>query len=148
MIPVDETGWGEISDDMIPDKPEDLLNKWLDFAVSITRASDLPANLCKDVYVEYKFYLDEQPYSTSLPGKHWNPIFDYRYHHTVPNVTENLIKYLKENAICFKVFGFPDNTISQDSTTISDSRISKISDNSSSFDDTWTSEKDIKSISF
>jgi hypothetical protein len=59
--------------------------------------------------VEYNFYLDDQVYSTPIiPQKHRSPVFDYRYHHTMM-VTESSIKYLKNNALCFKVFGYPDN---------------------------------------
>lgn len=109
IIPTDESGWGEVPDEMIPNTPEDLLDQRIDFAVEIKRAIDLPEHFCRDVYVEYNFYLDDQPYQTPIiPGKHQNPIFDYRYHHTVHNVSENFLKYLKINAVCFKVFGFAD----------------------------------------
>lgn len=71
IIPVDETGWGEIQDSQIPEKPEDLIDRRLDFVVTITKALDLPPNFCKDVFIEYSFYLDESPYQTPIiPGKH------------------------------------------------------------------------------
>ena len=53
--------------------------------------------------------MDDQTYSTPIiPGKHPSPVFDYRFHHNLM-VTESTIKYLKNNAICFKVYGSPDN---------------------------------------
>jgi len=53
--------------------------------------------------------LDDQTYATPvIPGKHQSPVFDYRFHHNLM-ITESTIKYLKNNAICFKVFGSPDN---------------------------------------
>ena len=76
----------------------------------ITKAEALPKKFCKDVFCEYTFFLDEQPYQTPvIPEKHTDPVFDYRYHHTISAVTENMINYLKNNAICFKVYGFPDS---------------------------------------
>ena len=63
--------------------------------------------MCRDVYCEYQF--DEETFKTPIiPGQHTDPIFDYTYQHTISSVTENMIKYLKENAICFKVFGLVD----------------------------------------
>lgn len=106
IIPTDESGWDEPPDDLLPEAPEDLNNQRIDFAVTVNKAIDLPEELCKDVYCEYSFYQDDQNYSTPIiPGKHQSPVFDYRYHHTVQQVTPELIKYLKNDAICFKVFG-------------------------------------------
>jgi hypothetical protein len=109
ILPTDETGWDEPPEDLIPYLPADLIGKRIDFAVIIERSIDLPDNFCRDVYCEYTFFLDDQVYSTPvIPGKRTSPVFDYRYHHNLM-VTENTIKYLKNNAICFKVYGYPDN---------------------------------------
>lgn len=108
IMPTDESGWGEFPDERIPLEPEDMVGERLDFAVVISKAIDLPENFCKDVYCEYSFFLDDQPYQTPMiPGKHQNPVFEYRYHHTVQSVSENLVRYLKQNALCIKVFGYP-----------------------------------------
>ena len=53
MIPVDAEGNEELADDDLPETPEDLLNRRIDYVVSIEGASDLPSNFCKDVFVEY-----------------------------------------------------------------------------------------------
>lgn len=44
--------------DFIPDEPADLIDQRIDFIVEITQAHELPEDLCRDVYVEYQFYLD------------------------------------------------------------------------------------------
>jgi hypothetical protein len=44
--------------DFIPDEPSDLIDQRIDFIVEITQAHELPEDLCRDVYVEYQFYLD------------------------------------------------------------------------------------------
>ena len=36
------------------------------------------------------------------------PVFDYTKHHTQDCVTDNFLKYLKEECLVFKVFGYPD----------------------------------------
>lgn len=44
ILPTDESGWDEPVEDMIPNQPEDLIGKRIDFAVIIERAIDLPEN--------------------------------------------------------------------------------------------------------
>ena len=139
ILPTDESGWDEPPDDLIPYQPEDLIGKRIDFAVIIERSIELPENFCRDVYCEYTFFLDDQVYSTPvIPGKHTNPVFDYRYHHNLV-VTENTIKYLKNNAICFKVFGSPDN----ENKLLNDS--SNVTANKSTLDNTEESKSFNKS---
>ena len=53
IVPVDATGNEEIPDEELPETPEDLLNRRIDFQVHIKQAKDLPSNFCKDVFVEY-----------------------------------------------------------------------------------------------
>ena len=53
VVPTDESGWNDPPDDLIPEEPEELLNKRVDFVVMITSAIDLPKDFCTDVFVEY-----------------------------------------------------------------------------------------------
>lgn len=109
MIPVDPEGNEDLPEDDLPEQPEDLLDRRIDFVVSITNAKDLPSNFCKDVFVQYEFYLENKKYQTNVAtGKNRNPVFDYRYQHTQLLVTENFLKYIKDEVLIFKVFGFPD----------------------------------------
>ena len=48
---MDTEGNDEIAEEDLPDQPEDLLDRRIDFIVSIMRAKDLPSNFCKDVFV-------------------------------------------------------------------------------------------------
>ena len=69
----------------------------------------MPSNFCKDVFVQYQLYLEETKYQTNVvPGKHREPEFNYRRQHTQTVVTENFLKYIKNEVMAFKVFGFPD----------------------------------------
>ena len=43
-----------------------------------------------------------------VKGKERNPVFDYSKQHTQECVTDNFLKYLKEECLVFKVYGFPD----------------------------------------
>ena len=46
--------------------------------MSIERATDLPENFCRDVFVEYSIYLDETKFRTNkVEGKNRNPEFGY-----------------------------------------------------------------------
>jgi len=82
IIPVDADGNEEIDENDIPDSPEDLLNRRIDFVVSIERARDLPSNFCRDVFVEYQIYMEETKYQTPvIEGKNRNPEFAFTRHH-------------------------------------------------------------------
>ena len=79
MIPIDQDGNTDIDEEMLPDAPEDLLNRRIDFLISIVRAKNLPSNFNKDVFVEYQLYLDETKYRTPvIQGKERNPEFAYQ----------------------------------------------------------------------
>jgi hypothetical protein len=108
-VPTDPTGTDEPPEELITDNPDDLIDNRLDFLVQITRCKDLPEDLCRDVYVEYTFYLDPEKHRTVvISGKNRNPEFNYSKHHTVENVTDMLVEYLKKECIFFKVYGFAD----------------------------------------
>jgi len=54
-------------------------------------------------------YLGEEKFRTEkVEGKERNPEFNYARQHTQEVVTDNFIKYLKEDSITFKVYGFRD----------------------------------------
>ena len=108
--PVDEDGVSEIADEMIPESPMELVNQRIDFNVIISKVFDLPPNFCKDVYVEYTFYLNNEiKYHTeTIIGKAQEKEFEYKKHHTVDVCTEHFINYLLNEQMCFKVYGLPD----------------------------------------
>jgi len=53
IIPVDPDGNPELNMDLLPEEPEDLLHSRIDFLVNIISAENLPADFCRDVFVEY-----------------------------------------------------------------------------------------------
>lgn len=78
-MPTDEYGWNDPPEEILPDAPEDLIGQRIDFAVLIEKAVDLPEDFCKNVFCEYKFYLDDESVRTpEIPGKHRSPVFEYR----------------------------------------------------------------------
>ena len=108
-MPVDQDGHEELPDDDLPESPEELLSRRIDFVVCIERATDLPSNFCRDVFVEYQIYLEDKKYQTKIAeGKNRNPVFEYQQHHTQQVVTENFLQYIKEQVLVMKVYGFPD----------------------------------------
>ena len=109
LIPVDAEGNEDIADEDLPEAPEDLMDRRVDFLVNIAKASDLPSNFCKDVFVQYQIYLDDTKHNTdAIQGKNRSPEFNYRKQHTQPVVTENFLKFIKSECMVFKVYGFPD----------------------------------------
>ena len=62
VIPVDPEGNEDLPEDDLPDQPEDLMDRRMDFVVHIEKASNLPTNFCKDVFVQYQLYLEETKY--------------------------------------------------------------------------------------
>lgn len=97
VIPIDQEGSIEINEDDLPEMPEDLLNRRIDFLISIQRAKSLPGNFCKDVFVEYQLYLEDTKYRTAVvEGKNRNPEFNYQFHHTQELVTESFLSYIKD----------------------------------------------------
>ena len=109
VIPVDAEGNEDIAEDDLPEQPEDLMDRRMDFVINIIKASNLPSNFCKDVFVQYQIYLEETKYQTDVvSGKNREPQFNYRRQHTQTVVTENFLKYIKNEVMAFKVFGYPD----------------------------------------
>jgi len=95
IVPVDSEGNKDIPPEAIPNDPMELVNSQMDFMVEIKEAKDLPETCCKDVFCEYKFYLDETKYATPIAkGRNRNPIFNFTKQHTVGVVTENFVSYL------------------------------------------------------
>lgn len=109
IVPVDPTGTDEPPEEIIPDEPEDLIDQRIDFLVQIKQAIDLPEDLCRDVFVEYTFFLDAEKHRTvTVSGKERTPQFEYSKQHTVESVSDMLVEYLKKECIFFKVYGFAD----------------------------------------
>jgi hypothetical protein len=87
-----------------------LVGKKIDFNIIIKKANGLPERLCKDTYVKYSWYLDNREFQTEVfEGVERNPEWNYKHHMTVDCVTEDMIKYLNKDALCFKVYGTPTN---------------------------------------
>lgn len=104
LIPVDEDGESEVQEDMIPEEPEDLIGKRIDFVIEIKQARELPKNFCRDVYCEYKFFLSDEVYqSAKILGKDEHPHFDYRHHHTIEYCTPGLIEHLKKDSVSYNI---------------------------------------------
>ena len=59
--------------------------------------------------MEYQLYLSEEKYRTNMvAGSNRNPIYSYARQHTQEWVTDGFIKYLKEDCLIFRVYGFAE----------------------------------------
>lgn len=111
IVPVGPEGEAieDMADELIPEEPEELLDQSLNYVVQINKALSLPDNFCRDPYVEYSLFLSEDKYRTNVAvGKQKDPEFNYAKQHTQECVTENFLKYLKDETMTFKVYGYPD----------------------------------------
>ena len=92
------------------EEPRELIGKRIDFNILIKKANGLPEMLCKDTYVKYNWYLDNEEYRTeACEAIDPNPEWDYKHHMTIDYVTEDLLKYFENDALTFKVYGTPTN---------------------------------------
>lgn len=110
VIPVDPSGSEDLPDEMIPDEPEDLIGaERIDYVVKIEQAVELPSNFCRDTFVEYQLFLSDEKFRTqTVRGSNRNPLYNYQRQHTQEWISEGFVKYLKEDYLIFRVFGFPE----------------------------------------
>lgn len=94
--PTNETGEGEPDEDLLPDEPEDLIGKSINFRIEIEKAKDLPKDLCKNSFVTYGLNFDKQrTYQTEeFNGKSQNPFFGFKKQHHIDAVTQSVLRYL------------------------------------------------------
>ena len=84
----------------------------INFRVDIMAAKELPPHFCKDVYVEYSFYREEEKHVTIVsPGKNRNPFFNFSELHRDCVITDQLLDYLLKSTLCFKVYGLRDQKV-------------------------------------
>jgi hypothetical protein len=109
VVPTDETGEAtECPDELIVDEPHELLGKTAYINVVINGASGLPEHLAKDTYVKYSWYLDNEEIQTDvIQGKDRNPKYNHKHLITIDCISEDILKYFENDALCFKVYGTP-----------------------------------------
>ena len=66
IVPCEDDGNEDMNEDLSPDEPTDLINKSISFKVKIFKIVNLPEDFCRNIFCEYKFYLDEQKYTTNV----------------------------------------------------------------------------------
>lgn len=64
VVPCDEEGNEELDEEMMSDDPNDLLNERLDFKVKIEKLTNLPKNFCRNIFCEYRFFMEDTLYKT------------------------------------------------------------------------------------
>lgn len=102
-VPTDETGEaGEAPEELQVEDASELVGQRIDFNVCIDEIIGLPKDLCTDVFVQYKIFLDDTNYMTEIcKGADQDPKVGYKSHHTVDFITEAFVKYLKEDNVSF-----------------------------------------------
>lgn len=109
VLPCYADGNEEIDEEQCPDDPSELLSQPMYFKVFISHATKLPENFCRDVYCEYKFYLDDTVYKTDvIEGKNTDPTFQYINQHNVECVTQSLLDYVANEKMQIKMYGIQD----------------------------------------
>lgn len=109
VVPCDENGDSDLDEDMAPDDPQELIEQPLHFKVKISHAANLPEDFCRNIYCEYKFYIDDTVYRTDVvEGRTQNPNFNYERKHEYSCVTQKLLDYLADDKLQIKIYGFKD----------------------------------------
>ena len=93
---------------------EAILGQKLFFVLRIEQARGLMEAANKNVFIKYTFSDDEGEHTTGVAqGKKFDPKFgeDHKYDITV---TDNMLRYLQKDAICFEVFGEADDVDEDD----------------------------------
>jgi len=111
--PCDAEGSGEPDDDLLVEDPKELLGKEMYFRVMINKAKNLPADLCKNVFVTYQFKNEPNCiYSTDEhPDMEQNPVFDYKHVHHVDCISDYILDYWENGNIACKVYAYPQYTM-------------------------------------
>ena len=122
--PTDETGEADdCPEELMVDDPKELLGKSIDFNVIIGQATGLPENLCKDTYVKFGWYLNNQDFQTeTIQGVDKNPNYQFKHHINIDCVTEDLLKYIEHDALSFKVYGNPTSAKFKKQLTMADKK--------------------------
>jgi hypothetical protein len=99
--PCAPNGVDEIGEDMLIDDPSELLGKDLYFRMEISHATDLPKDLCKNVFVTYCFKHEPNVvYSTGeTVGFTQNPVFNYKKVHCFEQVSSYMIDYIESGDV-------------------------------------------------
>jgi hypothetical protein len=109
VLPCYSDGNEEIDEEQCPDDPSELISQPLDFKVFISHLENLPENFCRDVYCEYRFYLDDAVYRTEpVEGKCREPRYNYIKQHNIECVTQRLLDYLANDKMTIKIYGIQD----------------------------------------
>ena len=109
VVPCEEDGNEDLNEDDLPEQPSDLLNQSISFKVKISHLEELPENFCRNMFCEYKFYMDDIKYTTNVSeGRNRCPKLNYEKIHHVECVTKFLIDYLLEDKLTIKIYGNQD----------------------------------------
>eukprot|EP01022_Parablepharisma_sp_SALTPOND_P026598 TRINITY_DN64469_c3_g1_i1.p1 TRINITY_DN64469_c3_g1~~TRINITY_DN64469_c3_g1_i1.p1 ORF type:complete len:908 (+),score=152.19 TRINITY_DN64469_c3_g1_i1:1717-4440(+) len=104
--PTDSTG--ETDPEEEPEDPRELLKKAIYFTLSIDRATGLPKGY-QDIFCQYKLPYPTQTFTTQKAlGASRDPEFKFSQRHSYDYVTETLLDFLQESAICIKVYGYSE----------------------------------------
>jgi hypothetical protein len=101
-VPTGPSGDGEPDEDDLPEEPEDLVGKQVTFRIEIDKAADLPADLCKNTFVNYKLFFETSSKYHQTPeceGKNRNPVYSYQKVHQIDQVTPSMLSYLKNGQV-------------------------------------------------
>ncbi|PIK54089.1 hypothetical protein BSL78_09017 [Apostichopus japonicus] len=103
IVPCTQNGDLLPEEDFVDD-PKELLNRAVNFKISIAHARGLPSRIKKS-FCKYQTYLDKKPRKTKAIEGTRNP--DYKYEAIVSSkiVTEKLLSYLENETLVIYVWG-------------------------------------------
>lgn len=106
----------KLLDEVSPADPDsdvtlrNFLDRVMPLAVHVKGARGLPANLCADVFVRYKWWLDKKMCeSVKCSGRHMNPAVDYEMRKDKLVITDEFVDWLERGYIDVEVWGSASN---------------------------------------
>ncbi|KAK3595061.1 hypothetical protein CHS0354_043156 [Potamilus streckersoni] len=105
MLPCDAKGKVIVDqDNVFVENPNELVGKDINFKLKITSARGLPAKF-SDIYVKYKFFLEDQFTQTKSIPNTSNPDWNFEKTYSFPAAKQQLVDYLKDEAFIVQLWG-------------------------------------------
>jgi hypothetical protein len=92
-------------DDLFVDDPSELVGHDVQFFIKVPVCRGLPRGIYKEVWCQYKFYLDHDMTETSHIKGTNNPDFNHERFVSFPNATSQFVNYLANQYVRFEVWG-------------------------------------------
>jgi hypothetical protein len=110
IVPCNTNGkpFEEGAEDGYVEDPDELIGKQMQFKIMIEYARGIPTRFTKGVHCKFRFYLDTQEYVTKAINGTPNPDFNFEKLIKCGTVTEQFLRYLRDQPLVIEVWAQQD----------------------------------------